>query len=269
VSEAPALSELPDRLITSYHDGPFGRMRSRSVGQARGNTPEVVVVQGMAVADYLLPGISALGEWTRAHLLELPGLAGSGEPPHELSMAEYGQAVADWLTATRTRPVLLAGHSSGTQVAAEAAPAHPLVAGLMLASPTMDPAMRPFPRLALRFVQNARIEPPGLAKLHVPEWRRAGPRRLVHLVRASLRHDIERPLRRLTVPLLVLRGADDILSTPVWARHLVDAATQHEQRDGRYAELAGAHGFPWLDPGAWSAPTEQFARTLWASAPDQ
>ena len=263
------MPQLPDRLVTSYHDGPFGRMRSRSVGQARGNTPEVVVVQGMAVADYLLPGISALGEWTRAHLLELPGLAGSGEPPHELSMAEYGQAVADWLTATRTRPVLLAGHSSGTQVAAEAAPAHPLVAGLMLASPTMDPAMRPFPRLALRFVQNARIEPPGLAKLHVPEWRRAGPRRLVHLVRASLRHHIERPLRRLTVPLLVLRGADDILSTPGWARHLVDAATQHEQRDGRYAELAGAHGFPWLDPGAWSAPTEQFARTLWASAPDQ
>jgi hypothetical protein len=40
-------------------------------------------------------------------------------------MAEYGQAVANWLTATRTRPVLLAGHSSGTQVAAEPEASYP------------------------------------------------------------------------------------------------------------------------------------------------
>jgi pimeloyl-ACP methyl ester carboxylesterase len=253
----PGMPQFADRLITSYHDGPLGHMRSRSVGQPRRDTPEVVVVQGMAVATYLLPGMAAFGSWTRAHLLELPGLAGSGEPPHELSMAEYGQAVAHWLTATCTRPVLLAGHSSGTQVAAEAAPGHRLVAGLMLASPTIDPAVRPFPRLALRFLQNGRIEPPGLIGLHLPEWRRAGPRRLAHLVRASLRHDIEFSLRRLTVSLLVLRGTDDVLSTADWARRLVATAP-----DGRYLELPGAHGFPWLDPGAWSAPTEQFARTL-------
>jgi pimeloyl-ACP methyl ester carboxylesterase len=250
------MPQFPDQLVTSYHDGPLGRMRSRSVGQPRENTPEVVVVQGMAVASYLLPGVGALGRWTRAHLLELPGLAGSGDPSHELSVPEYGRAVADWLTATRGRPVLLAGHSSGTQVAAEAAPGHPLVTGLMLASPTIDPAVRPFPRLALRFWQNGRLEPPGLTRLHVPEWRRAGPRRLAHLVRASLRHDIETCVRRLAVPLLVVRGVDDVLSTPQWARHLAAIVP-----DGRYAEVPGAHGFPWLDPGAWSAPTEQFVRT--------
>ncbi|MEV6632486.1 alpha/beta fold hydrolase [Actinoplanes sp. NPDC051470] len=244
-------------MITSYHDSPLGLMRSRSAGEPRADIPEIVVVQGMAVAGYLLPGVRALGEWTRAHLLELPGLAGSGEPPHELSIPEYGQAVAAWLTATRTRPVLLAGHSSGTQVAAEAAPGHPLVAGLMLASPTVDPAVRPLPRLALRFVQEGRLEPPGMTRSHLPEWRRAGIRRLAHLVRASLRNDIEASLRRLTVPLLVLRGADDLLSTPQWARRLVATAPE-----GRYAELPGAHGFPFLDPHAWSKPAQQFARTL-------
>ena len=51
----------------------------------------------MAVADYLLPGLASLGEWTRAHLVELPGLSGSGEPPHELDMSEYGRCVAEWL----------------------------------------------------------------------------------------------------------------------------------------------------------------------------
>jgi pimeloyl-ACP methyl ester carboxylesterase len=217
----------------------------------------MVVVPGTAVASYLLPGVGALAVWTRAHVLELPGLADSGEPPHELSMAEYGQAVAHWLTATRAEPVLLAGHSTGTQVAAEAAAGHPMVAGLMLAGPTIDPAVRPFPRLALRLLQDGRIEPPGLTRTHLPEWRRAGPRRLTHLVRAALHQDIERCLRRLTVSLLVLRGADDVLSTPGWARRLAATAL-----DGRYAELPGAHGFPWLGPGSWSTPARRFAGTL-------
>ena len=39
--------------------------------------PEVVLVQGMAVADYLMPAVAELGRWTRAHLVELPGLAAS------------------------------------------------------------------------------------------------------------------------------------------------------------------------------------------------
>jgi hypothetical protein len=54
-------------------------MRSRAVGAARDGMPEVVLVQGMAVADYLLPGLAAWGDWTRGHLLELRGLSGSGD----------------------------------------------------------------------------------------------------------------------------------------------------------------------------------------------
>jgi pimeloyl-ACP methyl ester carboxylesterase len=234
-------------------------MRCRSFGPPRDGVPEVVVVQGMAVAEYLVPGVRALGGWTRAHLLELPGLAGSGEPPRELTVPDYAEAVTDWLTATRTEPVVLGGHSSGTQVAAEvAAGHHPLAGALMLASPTIDPAVRPLPRLALRFVQEGRVEPPGLTRTHVPEWRRAGPRRLAHLVRVFLRHDIEGALRRLAVPSLVLRGVDDVLSTPEWGRRLVATAPD----DSHYVEVPGAHGFPWLDPHSWSEPARQLAGDL-------
>src|SRR3954468_1366601 len=102
-------------MYESYHDGPLGRMRSRAVGTARPDRPEIVMVQGFAVADYLLPGLAALGEWTRAHLIELPGLGGSGDPPHELTFAEYGDAVRDWLQARSVAPAVVAGHSSGTQ----------------------------------------------------------------------------------------------------------------------------------------------------------
>jgi pimeloyl-ACP methyl ester carboxylesterase len=253
----PRMPRYPHDVVTSYHDGVLGRMRSRAVGEARPGVPQVVLVQGMAVADYLLPGLAAFGDWTRAHLIELPGFGGSGDPPHELSVPEFGRAVADWLSAQRLEPVVLAGHSSGTQVAAEAAAGHRGVAGLVLASPTIDPAARGLIRLLVRWRLDGRHEPPGLSESHKPEWKRAGARRLVHLVRAHLRHDLEDPVRRLTVPLLVLRGTDDRLSTTMWARGLATSV-----RASEYVELPGAHTFVWRDPHAWSRPVHRFAVRL-------
>jgi pimeloyl-ACP methyl ester carboxylesterase len=251
------MPQLPHDVATSYHDGVLGRMRSRAVGRSQPGVPEVVLVQGMAVADYLLPALAAFGQWTRAHLVELPGFGGSGEPPHELSVPQFGRAVGDWLTAQRLAPVVLAGHSSGTQIAAEAAAGHRDVAGLVLASPTIDPVARGWVRLLTRWRLDGRHEPPGLTESHKPEWKRAGTRRLVHAVHGHLQHTLEDPLRRLTVPLLILRGIDDRLSTPDWARRLTAIVS-----DGTYVELPGAHSFPWRDPQAWSQPVHDFAKAL-------
>ncbi|MGS2616257.1 alpha/beta fold hydrolase [Micromonospora sp. LZ34] len=241
-------------MATSYHDGSLGRMRSRAVGEPRSDVPEVVLVQGMGVADYLMPGLGALGEWTRAHLVELPGFAGSGEPPHELIVAEFGRAVAEWLTARRLGPVVLAGHSSGTQIAAQAAVDHPDVRGVVLASPTIDPVARSPLRLLIRWRLDGRREPPGLTESHRPEWKRAGLRRMLHLARVHLDHPIEEPVSRLRVPLLVIRGRDDMISTSRWGRRLAAMSPT-----GEYVEVAGAHTFPWRDPTAWSEPIRRFA----------
>jgi hypothetical protein len=105
---------------TTFRDTPLGRMRSPAVGVARGEVPELVLVQGMAVADYLLPGLAALGSCTWAHLVEIPGYEGRGDPPHDLDVPEQAQPVASWLDAASLGRVVLAGHSSGTQVAARA-----------------------------------------------------------------------------------------------------------------------------------------------------
>jgi pimeloyl-ACP methyl ester carboxylesterase len=255
--DRPSTPGIAGDATTSYHDGVLGRMRGRSVGRPRPGVPEVVLVQGLAVADYLLPGLAAFGEWTRAHLIELPGLGGSGEPPHELTVEEYGRAVADWLTARRLGPVVLAGHSSGTQVAAEAAAGNPGVAGVVLASPTFDPAVRALPRLVLRWLLDGRREAPGLIQSQRPEWGRAGRRRLLHLMRVHRAYVVEEPVVRLTVPLLVIRGRDDALSTRKWGRQLAALVP-----DGEYVEVAGAHAFPWRDPHAWSEPVRRFATRL-------
>lgn len=248
---------FPEVTVTAYHDGVLGRMRSRAVGRARPGVPEVVLVQGLGVSDYLLPGLAAFGRWTRAHLLELPGFAGSGEPPHELNVPEYARSVADWLTARDLGRVVLAGQSGGTQVAARAAVGHPGVGAVVLASPTVDPAFARPVRLLLRWRLNARYEPPGLSRSHRPEWRRAGPRRLLRAALAHLADPLEESVARLRVPLLVIRGREDRIGTAGWARRLAELAP-----DGSCVEVPGAHSFAWLDPDAWSAPVRRLAERV-------
>ncbi len=183
--EAP---RLPAEMLMRYHDVPEGRMRSRVIGQRRPGMPSIVVVQGMAVSDYLLPGLAAVGTWTEAHLVDVPGYAGSGDPTRDLDVRGYGEAVAHWLGEAGLDKVVLAGHSSGTQVAAYAATiAADSVAALALASPTIDPIARSLPRLLLRWRLDARSPSPGLERNHTPEWKRAGPRGLAHLVRVHSR----------------------------------------------------------------------------------
>jgi pimeloyl-ACP methyl ester carboxylesterase len=246
---------MPTGVRTTFHDGKLGRMRIRSLGEPRPDVPEIVMIQGMTVSDYLLPGLDVLSAWTRTYLVELPGGSGSGPPPHPLTVAEYADAAAGWLRTQRLGPVLLAGHSSGTQVAAETALRCPEeVAGVILAGPAIDPVARGGLRVFVRWWADRRNDPKSLDEVHKPERQRVGSRRVFQVLRAHLRHQLEEPVGALTVPVLVIRGRDDRLGTAGWARHLADLAS-----DGRYVEVPGTHSFCWRYPDAWSSPIREFA----------
>jgi pimeloyl-ACP methyl ester carboxylesterase len=243
--------DQPGAYLVRFTETSYGRMRSRVLG-APGDAPPVVTVMGMAVSNYLLPAQAALS-WTQTHLLDLPGLAGSDDIPHRLDVAEYGDAVAQWLRANDLPRVILAGHSSGTQIAAHAAAACPdLVAATVLASPTVDPKARSVPKALYHWRRDARYPMPGLEESHRPEWRRAGFPQLVHLLRAHLRDRLEETVPRVHGPLLVLLGEQDRLCTEQWARELADLA-----EDGRLVTVPGPHTFLWRDPSSWSGPLRE------------
>ncbi|WP_433271368.1 alpha/beta fold hydrolase [Actinosynnema sp. CS-041913] len=244
---------LPAEYLVRFTDTRHGRIRSRLLGR-RQDAPPVVAVMGMAVSSYQLPALAALS-WTRAHLVDLPGLAGSDDTPHRLDVAGHAEAVCDWLDAADLPPVILTGHSSGTQVAARAALARPdRVAAVVLAAPTVDPKARSVPRALYYWRRDLRIPTPGLNRTHRPEWRRAGLRQIVRLVRALLRDRLEDVVPNLACPVLVLRGEQDELCTARWARRLAELAD-----DGRMVDMPGPHTFLWLDPEAWSEPIRELA----------
>lgn len=246
---------LPDEYLVRFTDTPQGRIRSRSFGQFRPGAPPVVALMGMAVSDYLVPGVAELSAWTRSHLVDLPGLGGSGPATRRLDVPGYAEAISEWLDRAEPGRVVLVGNSSSTQVAAHVARARPdRVAALVLASPTVDPRYRTWPRVLLRWRLDARHPMPGLQQQHTPEWVRAGPRRLVHLVSVHLRDDPEPVLAEVRCPVLVLRGVHDGLSRRAWATRLAATAAR-----GSFRDMPGPHSFAWSDPAAWSAPIREFA----------
>ena len=235
----------------------WGVLRSRTVGEPRDGVPEVVAVPGLAVADYLQPAVCALGAWTRAHLVELPGFSGSGEPPHPMDVPQFADAVLQWLAAGPEKAVLV-GHSSGTQVAARvAARRPPSVRAVVLASPTIDPRFRSMRRVLLAWRRNHALEPPSLDEQHTAERQRAGLRRVRHALQVHLADALEDVVPQVPVPVLVLHGDQDRLCTEAWARQLSELAP-----DGRFRIVPGAHSFPWTAPDAWSEPIERLAREL-------
>ncbi|MCU7727511.1 alpha/beta fold hydrolase [Actinoplanes sp. KI2] len=242
---------------TRQHDGVLGRIRSRSAGAPRAGVPEVILVHGMTACDYLLPSLAAMSGWTRAHLIDLPGCGGSGDPPHELSVAEFAAALGDWLDRHGPGRVILAGHSSGTQVATATAPSRDDVAAVVLGSPVFDPAWRTLPGVLTRWALDLTREPSGLERVNRRERKRAGLRRLRHVLHEHRGYDLTSAVAALPVPTLVVRGREDALSTRRWTRRLATLAAA-----GSHVDVPGPHTFCWPDPRAWSEPVREFALSL-------
>lgn len=73
-------------------------------------------------------------------------------------------------------------------------------------------------------------------------------------MRVYLRDRLEDVIPLIESPLLILRGRENRILSEGWARTLAAAA-----RDGRFAEMPGAHRFPWAEPEAWSEPVRRLA----------
>jgi pimeloyl-ACP methyl ester carboxylesterase len=159
----------------------------------------------------------------------LPGM-GLGRPVGTL--AELAEQLRAGLG---PRPVVLVGHSQSCQVVVAAAELDSRVVGVLLLGPTTDPRMRRPAVLAARWVRTAVREPWWQLPLVLAQWLRTGPRAMTALWRQTAGDRIDERLRRVDVPVVVVRGDRDALCPRDWAVHLATCAPQ-----GRLVELPGA-----------------------------
>jgi pimeloyl-ACP methyl ester carboxylesterase len=204
----------------------------------------VLIVPGAAVRSYVRPASDEL----RDRGIDAELLAAPAQPGAPADLDEYGRGLRERLEREEQgTPVdLLVGLSVGAQAAAVAA-ASPgrapwRMGKLMLVSPTVDPAVRSTPRLLARWLAGGRVERPGLLGEQAPEWWRAGRKPLVRLVRSACAVEIERLLPRVAVPIVVVHGEHDLITSHDYAAAL---AADH---GGRLVLVPGAtHSWPYRD----------------------
>ncbi|WP_439592780.1 alpha/beta fold hydrolase [Microbacterium sp.] len=199
--------------------------------------PIFVMIHGIGMGRSVFIELDeALRPGARTIAIDLPGYGEAPEPRRTLTMERTADLVSAYLRASVDEPVVVIGHSMGTQVATEVAVRHPsLVRRLVLIAPTVDPDARTAPRQIGRLLADIAVESPKVILRGAREYVRAGPR-LRAKFRAMLVHRPEDSYPRIEAPTLVLRGENDIVSPHAWCERVIDLIP-----DARLVEIDG-HG---------------------------
>jgi pimeloyl-ACP methyl ester carboxylesterase len=215
----------------------------------------------------MLPGLGypgMLGPWARqlsrrttVQVLDLPGWRRGdavGCPP---TIAGIAEATGRVLARRTGAPPILVGHSTGAQAALRVAVEKPgELAGLVLVGPTVDPAVRTWPRLIAAYLRGLRCERPGqlAAVRHSMRQGRVAP--VVSLIRSALADRPEECAGALRLPTLILVGEHDGVASPTWCGRLAELA------GGRLQVLSGGHNCCYTEATDAAEAVWAFARPL-------
>lgn len=238
----------------------------------------MVLIPGLVTASRSMVPLARtlVARGFRVWVLDPPGFGYSDKPTRALAMTEQADIVAEWLRVAGLAPACVLGNSFGSQVAAAVAGTRPdTVARVVLVAPTVDPRVRrrtswmralPNPvgtrdravgRHRAQLLSRAHDllgDRPSLRVLNVAEYAVASLPRAVSTVRCAVLEDMERVLPDVSVPTLLLRADQDLLSSLEWARELAAAAPE-----GRLVRLPGlGHAAFYRFPGAVADAAEAF-----------
>ena len=244
------------RIEQFSHDG------ATVIAEQRGSSASartIVLIHGIGMGRRVFADLAGrLEDDALVIALDLPGYGDAPEPPRTPTMERLGDLVAAYLRHVGRGPVVLIGHSMGTQVVTEVAVRHPgAVARLVLVAPTVDRHHRRALTQLLRLARDLWGESGKVLLVGVREYLRAGPN-LRRKMRAMLVHRPEAVYPRITVPTLVIRGEKDLVVPQEWADEVVAAvpdatsfvvAGHHHETLIRTAEPTAAELRRWLAEG--------------------
>ena len=235
---------------------PSGHIHTRIGGPTSG--PPVVLVHGFVLAgDYMMPAAERLASLTRTYVPDLPGYGLSDRPQRPLDLPYLVDRLAEWMDRLSLARAHFIGNSFGCQVLVEFAARHGRrVHHLVLQGPTVDPAGRSMPKQLFRLIKNSRIESPGLGRVMLRDYWRAGWRGILAAGRMALGDRLEPKLKQITAPTLVVRGSRDVLVPQGWAERIVRLLPQ-----GRLLVMPGlAHTIIYTAPAVFVEAIRPFLR---------
>jgi pimeloyl-ACP methyl ester carboxylesterase len=200
---------------------------------------KIIVVPGLAVRRYAEAPAERLRQ--AGYEVDLrPALAWRGVP---VDLAAYGGELGAEISAAGKSVDVLVGLSAGSQAAAAAAAATPLVQRLVLVSPTIDPESRTVVKMLVRYLKPNPNENTALFSEQLPDWSKAGPRRILHGFQSAIELPLEDILGQVAAELTIVHADYDQLTSYAFAAQLV------ADFGGRLLVApSGTHSWPTKDP---------------------
>jgi len=168
-------------------------------------------------------------------VLDLPGFGGTPSPDLPLGVDAYAAVIARVLDEEGAQGCVLIGHSMGAQFVTELAIGRPdLVSRLVLVGPVTDTAHASPVTHALMLAADTFVEHPITNLMVGMAYAQCGIRWYFGELPVMLEYRLDDRLPLVSCPVLVVRGARDIISGRDWCEKLSRVA-----RAGRLLELAG------------------------------
>ena len=219
-----------------------------SADQQPPTAPMVVIIPGLGLPPYIFPTAEALSRrGVLSAVLDLPGFAAAGRHGSQPDIHDIGRVAAEWVESlAATGPIVVLGHSTGSQAALSAAlrlqESHAQL-GLVMAGPTFTPRQRGLGRLAAATLTAYRRDSP--AELMVVPTAVRELRGVWSVLRSGMRDSPDERLRQLRVPLVLTAGEADSYAPEDWMHRLADASGSPSVT---VRPLPGSHNNPYTHP---------------------
>jgi len=210
--------------------------------------PLVVILPGLGLPQYVFPTAEALSRrGVLCTVLDLPGFAAAGRHGSQPHVHDIGRVAAEWVEAQAvTGPVVVLGHSTGSQAALAAAlslqKTHTQLR-LVMAGPTFTPRQRRLgPLAAATWTAYRRDSPAELMVVPTAVRELTG---VWSVLRSGMRDSPDERLQNLRVPLVLTAGEADSYAPADWLHRLAAASGSATVT---VRPLPGSHNNPYTHP---------------------
>ena len=193
--------------------------------------PPIVLVHGIGVSHRYLSRLhDELARRRTVVSVDLPGFGGLPKPDADLDVPAMARALGEVVAGLDLGPVVLLGHSMGSQWVVETAAQRPEIVRTVVAmGPVADERHRTVFRQTRALAVDTLLEPPTVNALVLTDYLRCGIPWYLTQLRHMLAYPLEDRVADLDVPLLLIRGGADPIAGLEWCRRL--------RRNARAADL--------------------------------